>query len=119
VIAVESGSGAVRDLEASASRAGAKVEARRASVDAFLDEFRESCDLVIADPPRAGLGKIAVKRLGAIAPARITIVACDPSTLARDLAPLTERGYRLSRLAMIDLFPQTYHIETVAKLIRT
>jgi len=75
--------------------------------------------LVVADPPRAGLGKLAVKRLAALAPARIVLVACDPATLARDLTPLLAAGYALEKLVMIDLFPQTYHIETVAKLRNT
>lgn len=118
VIAVESGSGALRDLEANATRVGVQIECRKASVDAFLETFADRCDLVVADPPRSGLGKLAVKRLIGLAPARITIVACDPTTLARDLAPLVAGGYAVRSLAMIDLFPQTYHIETVAKLVK-
>jgi 23S rRNA (uracil1939-C5)-methyltransferase len=116
VIAVESGAGAVRDLEANAARIAQTIEASQTTVDQFLETFSESCDLVVADPPRSGSGKLAVKRLVTLAPQRITIVACDPATLARDLAPLMSAGYRIDRLAMIDLFPQTYHIETVVKL---
>jgi 23S rRNA (uracil1939-C5)-methyltransferase len=116
VIAVESGAGAVRDLEANAGRIEQTIEASQSTVDQFLEKFSESCDLVVADPPRSGLGKLAVKRLIGLAPQRITIVACDPATLARDLAPILAAGYRLKSLVMIDLFPQTYHIETVAKL---
>jgi 23S rRNA (uracil1939-C5)-methyltransferase len=116
VIAVESGSGAVRDLEANAARIEQTVEASQSTVDNFLETFAEPCDLVVADPPRAGLGKLAVKRLVALAPHRIVIVACDPATLARDLVPLLAAGYAIEKLVMIDLFPHTYHIETVAKL---
>jgi 23S rRNA (uracil1939-C5)-methyltransferase len=116
VIAVESGSGAVRDLEANAGRIEQTLESAQTSVDLFLEAFTEPCDLVVADPPRAGLGKLAVKRLIALAPQRMVLVACDPATLARDLAPLLEAGYRIEKLVMVDLFPQTYHIETVAKL---
>jgi 23S rRNA (uracil1939-C5)-methyltransferase len=116
VIAVESGSGAIRDLEANAATIEQTIEAGKSSVDQFLETFAEPCDLVVADPPRAGLGKLAVKRLLALAPKRITLVACDPATMARDLAPLLAAGYALERLVLIDLFPHTYHIETIAKL---
>lgn len=112
VIAVESGTGAIRDLQANAPG----VEANKSTVDHFLETFAGPCDLVIADPPRTGLGKSAVERLIRLAPRRITLVACDPATMARDLAPMVAAGYTLQKLIMIDLFPQTYHIETIAKL---
>ena len=118
VIAVESGSGAVRDLEANASRIEQTIESAQTTVDPFLEQFSEPCDLVVADPPRAGLGKLAVKRLLALGPRQVVLVACDPATLARDLMPLLAGGYTLQRLVMIDLFPHTYHIESVAKLER-
>jgi len=117
VIAVESGSGAIRDLEANAGRIQQTVEAAQSSVDQFLESYMESTDLVVADPPRAGLGKLAVKRLIALKPRRMVLVACDPATMARDLAPILSSGYALEKLVMVDLFPQTYHIETVAKLV--
>lgn len=116
VIAVESGSGAIRDLGANASRVEQTIEAANTTVDRFLEGFEGACDLVVADPPRAGLGKLAVKRLIALSPRRIVLVACDPATMARDLAPLVAAGYRLDKVTLIDLFPQTYHIETVVKL---
>lgn len=112
VIAVESGSGAVHDLEVNAPA----VKAVRSSVDPFLETYQGPCDLVVADPPRTGLGKLAIKRLLALSPQRIVIVACDPATLARDLTPLLAGGYAIEKLVLIDLFPQTYHLETVAKL---
>ena len=74
-----------------------------------------SSDL-LADPPRAGLGPRVLQQLKRIAPQRLTIVSCDPATLARDLAELSE--YRIEALSMFDLFPQTYHLETVARLVR-
>jgi len=118
VIAVESGSGAVRDLELNAAKIEQTVESAKSTVDQFLEDFSEPCDLVVADPPRTGLGKLAVKRLIALAPRRMVIVACDPATLARDLVPLLTAGYAIERLTMVDLFPHTYHIETVAKLMK-
>ncbi len=116
VIAVESGSGAIRDLEANAVSIEQTIEAAKSSVDLFLESFDEPCDLVVADPPRAGLGKLAVKRLIALQPSNIVLVACDPATMARDLASLLGAGYEIEKLVMIDLFPQTYHIESVVKL---
>jgi 23S rRNA (uracil1939-C5)-methyltransferase len=57
-----------------------------------------------------------VSRLLALRPANLVIVSCDPATLARDLAPLLDGGYSLSRLTLVDLFPRTCHLETVAAL---
>ncbi len=119
VIAVESGAGAVRDLQFNAERAGlAGVQAIQASTEAYLEKLEKSPEYVLLDPPRAGLGKVAVRRLLELKPPHITIVACDPATLARDLAALTTGGFRIAKMTMIDLFPQTYHIETVVQLVR-
>ncbi|MES1261547.1 MAG: class I SAM-dependent RNA methyltransferase, partial [Acidobacteriota bacterium] len=73
-------------------------------------------DFVLADPPRSGLDKAVTGHLLRLKPKEITIVACDPATLARDLSALTAE-YELESLTMLDLFPQTFHIETVARLI--
>ncbi|MDQ2869068.1 MAG: class I SAM-dependent RNA methyltransferase [Verrucomicrobiota bacterium] len=116
VTAVESGSGAVRDLLFNAERAGVAVQAETSSVDAYLSNLESAPDFVLADPPRAGLGKRVASRLAQLKPREIMIVACDPATLARDLAALIAVGYRFERLTLIDLFPQTFHIEAIAKL---
>ncbi len=71
-------------------------------------------DFVLADPPRAGLGKLVTTTLERLKPRRITIVSCDPATLARDLAALA--SYGIGRMTMFDLVPQTYHLETVVAL---
>jgi 23S rRNA (uracil1939-C5)-methyltransferase len=118
VTAVESGAGALRDLQCNAERAGVAVEANHSSVEQFLAGVTAAPDFVLADPPRAGLGKNVVRELARLRPARITVVACDPATLARDLAGLVVGGYRLAKLTMIDLFPQTFHIEVIADLSR-
>jgi 23S rRNA (uracil1939-C5)-methyltransferase len=118
VTAVESGAGALRDLQFNAERAGVAVAANQSSVEQFLAGVTAVPDLVLADPPRAGLGKNVVRALARLRPARITVVACDPATLARDLAGLVVGGYRLAKLTMIDLFPQTFHIEVIADLSR-
>ncbi len=116
VTAVESGR-ASDDLQRNTRRAGVEVETIRQNSEAFLIEANESPDFVLADPPRAGLGATAVTRLLDLAPKKIVIVSCDPSTLARDLAGL-KSGYEIERLAMVDLFPQTFHIETIICLRR-
>jgi 23S rRNA (uracil1939-C5)-methyltransferase len=76
-------------------------------------------DLVVVDPPRAGLAADVCERLAAVGPRRIVYVSCDPSTLARDLRTLQPSGYRPVSLTLLDLFPQTFHLETVATLERT
>jgi 23S rRNA (uracil1939-C5)-methyltransferase len=116
VIAVESSVTAARDLEVNAARAEVHLETERARVEDFLRTLAETPDFVLADPPRAGLDKTVVAQLERLAPPRITLVSCDPATLARDLAGLT--SYRMERLTLVDLFPQTYHLETIAQLVR-
>jgi 23S rRNA (uracil1939-C5)-methyltransferase len=116
VTAVETGSSAARDLEFNAERAGVAVEVRHEAVEAFLEGCAGASDFVLADPPRAGLGKAAVRELLRLKPRQVTIVACDPATLARDLAALVAGGYAIEQLTLVDLFPQTFHIETVARL---
>ncbi len=116
VTAVESGASAVRDLRHNAERAGFSVEAVQTSVEAFLPRTSTAADFVLADPPRSGIGKSVIAELVRLKPRRIVIVACDPSTLARDLAGLTGNGYTIRRLTMVDLFPETYHLETVVSL---
>jgi tRNA/tmRNA/rRNA uracil-C5-methylase (TrmA/RlmC/RlmD family) len=72
----------------------------------------------VADPPRKGLGRNMVDALAAYGPARIVYVACDPASLARDLALFADRGYRLDALRAFDAFPMTHHMECVALLQR-
>ncbi len=116
ITAVETGSGAVRDLEFNAARAGVKVKAVNLAVDQFLRTLEEPSDFVLADPPRTGLGKDVVAKLNEWKPDRIVLVSCDPSTFARDLAGFQAGGYAVEQLTLLDLFPQTFHIETVCKL---
>ncbi|MEI9971957.1 MAG: class I SAM-dependent RNA methyltransferase [Ignavibacteriota bacterium] len=120
VTAVESGSGAVRDLQFNAARAGLEnVRAEARMVEEFLQEQERSADFVLLDPPRAGLGQGVVRRLVELQPRQVVLVACDPSTLARDLAGLLAGGYSIVNMTLVDLFPQTYHVETVVRLQRT
>ena len=118
VHAVERGGPAFRDLEHNASRLASNIMIARQSAEQFLSSVTEPPDVMIADPPRAGLGKEATCELLRIQPDALTVVSCDPATLARDLHKLLS-GYRVERMALIDLFPQTYHFETVVHLRRT
>jgi 23S rRNA (uracil1939-C5)-methyltransferase len=115
VDAIERGGPAFRDLEWNAKQAANNLRAIKNSAEEFLAEQEEVPELVVADPPRAGLGRIIVDHLLRMKPRRIAVVSCDVSTLARDLGKLLP-AYRIERLALIDLFPQTYHFEAVAHL---
>ncbi|MGZ5314079.1 MAG: hypothetical protein ACXWEA_07730, partial [Solirubrobacterales bacterium] len=76
-------------------------------------------DLVVVDPPRAGLSPKIVRRVIECGAPRIVYVSCNPTTLAPNAAQLVEAGYRLRRVKPVDMFPQTPHIECVALLERS
>jgi 23S rRNA (uracil1939-C5)-methyltransferase len=121
VIAIESGEEAARDLAVNLAAAGGKATATRAEVEEWLPSVPQSGsglkpDLVIVDPPRTGLARRVSEALSRIRPPRMVYFSCDPSTLARDLGILSSAGFRLQELHLLDLFPQTYHIEALAKL---
>jgi 23S rRNA (uracil1939-C5)-methyltransferase len=75
-------------------------------------------DLIIVDPPRAGLGAETTEFLARIGAPQLVYVSCDPATLARDLRALVGAGYAIERITLADLFPQTFHLETVVRLRR-
>jgi 23S rRNA (uracil1939-C5)-methyltransferase len=117
VAAVESGTGAVRDLRWNAERAAlANVRVEQQAAEKFLASLDVAPDFALLDPPRAGLGPEMVAQLIRLRPRAVTIVACDPVTLGRDLAGLTGAGFRIEGLTMVDLFPQTFHLETIIRL---
>jgi 23S rRNA (uracil1939-C5)-methyltransferase len=114
VVAVEAAGG---DLTRSFKGPG------RRAVEATTVEFlrdavvqRNRPELIVMDPPRAGVGAEVCALLARIAALEIVYVSCDPVTLARDLKTLVEAGYNLTELHMVDMFPQTFHLETVAIL---
>jgi len=117
VISVESNPAATRDLEIN-MRGLASITVRTADVERFLQRNKERPELVVLDPPRDGLAPEAAKRLGRLQTARITYVSCEPPTLARDLAVLVQAGYEPIEFHLFDLFPQTFHLETVVRLRR-
>jgi len=115
VVAVERSGAAFRDLECNAAENGANIRATRASAEEFLHGLDDAPDLIVADPPRAGLDREVTGELLRLRPEKLKLVSCDPATLARDLKKLLT-AYRIERIALVDLFPQTYHFETVVHL---
>jgi 23S rRNA (uracil1939-C5)-methyltransferase len=113
VTAVESGESAFRDLLHNLQD---RVTAQHITVEEYLARLESRPDFILADPPRAGLGKPVVKELAHIQAPHLAIVACDPATLARDLQGLLAAGYRIAKITLVDLFPQTFHLETVVQL---
>jgi 23S rRNA (uracil1939-C5)-methyltransferase len=91
---------------------------RRAGKNAAVPAAANQPDLVVVDPPRSGLGEKVAGLLAALSAQRIAYVSCDPATLARDLVPLLGVGYHVERVHMVDLFPQTYHLESIVHLVR-
>ena len=129
VISVDANLAATHDLHANAEAAGVTLVSHNEHVEEFLGKFTERPDFVSLDPPRSGLGAEAAAKLAALGAPEIAYLSCDPSTLARDLAVLTgsaKKGqvdtpktrYEIVEMHLFDLFPQTYHIETLVRLRR-
>lgn len=122
VWAVDQNAAAILDMEANA-RANGRRNCRifHRDLDTFLRDRRrdlEEVDLVLLDPPRSGIPKATVGRVADLKASRIVYVSCDPSTLARDLAIFLGRGYAVESLEIVDLFPQSHHLEAIARLKR-
>ncbi len=113
VSAVEDSASACSDFEVNLSEFD-HVSLYQATVEQALEALPAGPAAIVLDPPRAGLGERLSRRLAALAAPRIAYVSCDPATLARDGRVLTETGYRLRSVTPFDLFPQTYHIETLS-----
>ncbi len=114
VVAVESGTLAADDLRHNAASAPMPVRVVEGAVEAALPHLEARWDLAVVDPPRTGLGARGVQAVVAGHPRALAYVSCDPASLARDTRLLGEAGYRLDRATPMDLFPQTFHVETVA-----
>jgi 23S rRNA (uracil1939-C5)-methyltransferase len=118
IFGVESVSRAVEDAVLNAKENGvSNVKFQRGEVENIINDLGKF-NKVIVDPPRAGLHKKALQGIIDMAPPVIIYVSCNPSTLARDVAILKQNGYRLDRAVAVDMFPHTYHIEAVTKLVR-
>lgn len=118
VIAVESAPAATAALAHNLS--GTSALAVKSDTLAFLKRNLRGPrpDLIIADPPRTGLGSDVCAALAEIAAPAMVYVSCDPATLARDLRALLASGYAIQSVTLADLFPQTFHLETVVHLQR-
>lgn len=88
------------------------------TVEASLSRIKGAFDGVVLDPPRSGVDARALEALVKHSPQKIVYVSCDPSTLARDAKILAQSGYRLLNVQPVDMFPQTYHIESVAAFVK-
>ncbi|MEJ7849269.1 MAG: class I SAM-dependent RNA methyltransferase [Pyrinomonadaceae bacterium] len=120
VIGVEGNDRAIDFAEKNAANAQlSNVRFVRDGVDDFLTGHNlENTDFVLLDPPRAGTEKWTISNIIKLKPKQISYVSCEPSILARDLRTLLDSGYEIESLTAFDLFPQTHHVETVARLRR-
>jgi 23S rRNA (uracil1939-C5)-methyltransferase len=130
VVSVDANLAATRDLYANAETAGVTITSHNEHAEEFLKKTEEKPDFVSLDPPRSGLGAEAAVKLAALGAPEIAYLSCDPSTLARDLAALTGAAkkagadaaaairYEITEIHLFDLFPQTFHIETLVRLRR-
>lgn len=118
VTAVESSPGSVRDLRGNLRGTPHRVVSSDtlAFLQRAVNQRTPAPDRIVVDPPRAGLGREVTTLLAKVRAPRLTYVSCDPPTLARDLAALIQDAYSLHAIRLVDLFPQTYHLETVVEL---
>ena len=117
VVAVESAASSVRDLRRNAELNDVAIEIRGGDAARELSQLGR-LDALVVDPPRAGLAKGVVPDISAAGPCRVIYVSCDPATLARDLALFEREGYYTEWARPVDLFPQTFHVESVVLMSR-
>ncbi len=98
----------------------ANVKVVGATTERYLENAARKLrpELVVVDPPRSGLGEKVIQGLAKLKAPRVVYVSCDPATFSRDLARLFQSGYRVQEAHLVDLFPQTYHLESVFHLVR-
>jgi 23S rRNA (uracil1939-C5)-methyltransferase len=119
VVGVEENAESVEDARANAVRNGIPATFRAARVEDALDEIRGGDGVrIVVDPPRAGLHPKVAKKLADTAADALVYVACNPASLGRDALVLAEGGWRMRELWTVDLFPQTGHVEVVARFVR-
>lgn len=130
IVSVDANLSAIRDLRENAEAADSPVTSENEHTEEFLKKTHDQPDFIVLDPPRAGLGVEAAARLTNLGAPAISYLSCDPATLARDLAVLTSserkpetsialtHHYEIAEIHLFDLFPQTFHIETLVRLRR-
>jgi 23S rRNA (uracil1939-C5)-methyltransferase len=130
VMSVDANLAATGDLRTNAESAGVQIVSANEHAEDFLKKHTEQPDFVVLDPPRSGLGAETAALLANLGAPKIAYLSCDPSTLARDLAVLMGSArkpatasepanhYEIEGVHLFDLFPQTFHIETLVKLRR-
>lgn len=115
VVGVDASESAMEDAAFNAEALGLEnVALHEGPVEEVLEALWEPADLAVMDPPRAGAGKTVCEHLRRLRVRRLAYVSCDPATFARDATYLTALGYRLRVVQPVDMFPQTYHVETVS-----
>jgi len=118
VVAVESSHIAVKAGRANANINNLRnVKYEETDVEEFIRSYDDKANVIVLDPPRGGAGKSVCEHIIRVKPEKIAYISCDPSTLARDLAVLKEH-YNILAVQPFDMFPQTYHVETVVLMSR-
>ena len=130
IVSVESSQTSTADLSYNLASNGKAVQATteqylagleksgRSGKGAVLSHTLNRPDLAVVDPPRGGLGERVARMLTTLGAPRVVYVSCDPVTLSRDLVTLLAGGYRIEQVHLVDVFPQTYHLESVVHLAR-
>ncbi len=113
LIGIESSEAACEDFAVNLDEFG-NVELYEDAAENVLPALDMQPDIILVDPPRAGLQTEALDAIVKMKPGSVIYVSCDPSTLARDASRLLKGGYRLNSVTPFDLFPQTYHIESIS-----
>lgn len=122
VVGVEINNNAIRLAKSAAEENGiTNITFRNSRSHLIIDEMTangDTFDLIVLDPPREG-AKELIAGIAELHPAKIIYISCDPATLARDLKKFGELGYKLIKVRPFDMFPQTYHIETICLLVKS
>ena len=118
VVGIDTGRASIDAARRNLAGAGVSHHYRTGSVTGDIESLDAYWDVAVVDPPRKGLGERGVDAVTSTMPRRVVYVSCDPASLSRDARHLTANGYRFVEATPVDLFPQTYHVETVATFDR-
>lgn len=118
VIGMDSSPRAIKYARRNMETAGIDANMKTGSITRDIESFDEYWDVAVVDPPRKGLGEQGVAAITSAMPRRIAYVSCDPASFARDTKLLGEFGYAFIEATPVDMFPQTFHVEIVARFDR-